>query len=81
MKNKAEFEFFNELSLFLSPENRNVAFWHSFDAKPAIKDTLESLGVPHTEIALILVNGESQPFSYRLMNNDKVKVYSVFYSK
>ena len=41
---------------------------------------IEALGVPHTEIDLILVNGKSVDFSYILRNEDRVSVYPVFES-
>jgi hypothetical protein len=43
-----------------------------------VKDIIESLGVPHTEIDLILVNGSSVDFAYKLVNEDNVSVYPVF---
>lgn len=45
-----------------------------------MKDLIESLGVPHTEVDLILVNGESVDFTYRLKPADRVSVYPVFES-
>ena len=41
---------------------------------------IEAIGVPHTEIDLILVNGESVDFSYILQDGDNVSVYPVFES-
>jgi uncharacterized protein with PIN domain len=39
---------------------------------------IESLGVPHTEVDLILANGESVDFSYRLKPGDRISVYPPF---
>jgi len=41
---------------------------------------IEALGVPHTEIDLILVNGKSVDFNYILQDEDLVSVYPVFES-
>jgi uncharacterized protein with PIN domain len=41
---------------------------------------VEALGVPHTEIDLILVNGKSVNFNYVIMGGDDVSVYPVFES-
>ena len=41
---------------------------------------IESLGVPHTEVELILVNGQSVDFSYVVRNDDRISVYPVFES-
>ncbi|MEW5813956.1 MAG: Mut7-C RNAse domain-containing protein [Spirochaetota bacterium] len=78
--NEAVFRFYEELNDFLPPEKKKLSFFHAFDGKPSIKDTIESLGVPHTEIDLILVNGNPVDFSYQLRNGDRVAVYPVFES-
>lgn len=39
---------------------------------------IESLGVPHTEVELVLVNGESVGFGHRLHDGDRVAVYPTF---
>jgi hypothetical protein len=55
MRHAAEFRFYEELNDFLPPARRKQSFTHGFDGTPAVKDTIESLGVPHTEVDLILV--------------------------
>jgi hypothetical protein len=55
--------FYAELNDFLSRNQKQVAFQHFFLGHPAIKDMIESLGVPHTKVALILVDKESADFS------------------
>ena len=42
------------------------------------KHMIEALGVPHTEVELILVNGESADFSRLLQDGDRVAVYPRF---
>jgi uncharacterized protein with PIN domain len=39
---------------------------------------VEGLGVPHTEVDLILVNGTSVDFGHRIVEGDRVSVYPVF---
>lgn len=78
IRNRAEIRFYAELNDFLPRRRRFVTFEHAFDGQPSIKDMIESLGVPHTEIDLILVNGESVDFSYLVQNGDRVSVYPVF---
>src|SRR5262249_23065702 len=46
--------------------------------RASIKDVIESLGVPHTEVDLILVNGESVDFSYHVQDGDRISVYPMF---
>lgn len=74
------FRFYEELNDFLAPQRRKVRFPVSFRNSPAVKDTIESLGVPHTEIDVILVNGVSVGFSYRLHSGHDIAVYPVFES-
>ena len=77
---RAEFRFYAELSDFLPLERRQRAISHEFEGNPSIKDTIEAIGVPHPEVDLILVNGESVGFDYHLQNGDQVSVYPVFES-
>jgi len=74
----ALFRFYAELNDFLAPHRRFVAFSHPCDGRSTVKDMIESLGVPHTEVDLILVNGESVNFSCRVQSSDRVSVYPVF---
>ncbi len=77
---RAVFRFYAELNDFLPAARRQVAFeWH-FQGGPAVKDAVESLGVPHTEVDLILVNGRSVGFDHLLQDGDRVSVYPVFES-
>jgi len=79
-KKEAIFRFYEELNDFLPIYRRKKPFVYSFTGTPAVKDAVEALGVPHTEIDLILVNGKSVDFRYQLKNDDKVSVYPVFES-
>lgn len=72
--------FYAELNDFLPRKNRQVAFNHCFFGQPSVKDLIESLGVPHTEVDLVLINGESVEFSRRVNDGDYISVYPVFES-
>jgi len=76
----AHFRFYEELNDFLPPERRKVGFEHAFAGRPAVKDVIEALGVPHTEVDLILMNGESVDFPSPLMDGAHVSVYPMFES-
>lgn len=76
----ANFRFYEELNDFLGPEFHKRDIEYRFDGRPAIKDPVEVLGVPHSEIDLILVNNESVGFDYQLQHRDRVAVYPVFES-
>ena len=78
--NQAYFRFYAELNDFLPVNKRKTTFAHCLNNSASIKDTLEALGVPHTEIDLILANGESVDFSYLVRDGDKFSIYPVFES-
>jgi len=77
---KGIFRFYEELNDFLPKHRRKTDFEAEFKGKRSIKDMIEALGVPHTEIDLILVNGKSVDFNYILQDEDLVSVYPVFES-
>ena len=74
----ATFRFYEELNDFLPPARRS----HEFDCACAraatTKHMIEALGVPHTEVELVLVNGESVGFDRLLKDGDRVAVYPKF---
>jgi hypothetical protein len=74
----ATFRFYEELNDFLPPERRKREFAHEFAHRGSIKDMIESLGVPHTEIDVIMVNGESVGFDRIVTDGDRIAVYPMF---
>jgi len=76
----AKFRFYAELNDFLPQEKRQRTFTHVFELSASVKDMIEALGVPHTEIDLILANGQSVDFSYLVHDGDHISVYPVFES-
>jgi len=75
---ECEFRFYEELNDFLAPARRKRAFRHRLHGTPAVKDSIEALGVPHTEVDLILVDGVPVRFTHRLHGGERVAVYPVF---
>lgn len=67
--------FYGALNRFLLPDYRHRIFFHAVKGIPAIKDTLEALGVPHTEIDCVVVNGRCVRFSYQIRGGERVRVY------
>lgn len=78
--NRVLFRFYAELNDFLENGRRFRSFVHEFLTKVPVKDAIEGLGVPHTEVDLVLVNGESVAFSHPLGDGDRVSVYPMFES-
>ncbi len=76
----ARFRFYAELNDFLPPERRFQEFGYEFLDIATVKDRIESFGVPHTEVDLILVNGRPVDFAYRVADGDRVSVFPVFES-
>lgn len=74
----ATFRFYEELNDFLPPGRRGGEFASRFAERATVKQAIEALGVPHTEVELILLNGESVGFGYLLGDGDRVAVYPKF---
>jgi uncharacterized protein with PIN domain/sulfur carrier protein ThiS len=81
----ATFRFHAELNDFL-PRNavlvRNRVPFETivsidFSGHETVKHLLESLGIPHTEVDVILVNGQSVGFDCRLAQGDRVDVFPI----
>jgi len=79
-EHEAQFRFYEELNDFLPRPRRKQTVHYDFNGHPAIKDPIEALGVPHTEVDLVVANGESVGFGYQLQPGDRVAVYPVFES-
>ncbi len=77
---RVQLRFYEELNDFLAPALRKVDITHTFDRRASVKDMIESFGVPHTEVDIILVNGQSVDFSYIVQDGDRISVYPMFES-
>ncbi len=71
----AIFRFYGNLNDFLATPHKNAEIPYSYNGAPGIKDAIEALGIPHVEVDVILVNGASVAFDYRLHKGDIVDVY------
>lgn len=74
------FRFYEELNDFLPAQRRKRDFQVGFKGRESVKDMIEALGVPHTEVDLILVNGKSVDFRYIIQHGDRISVYPTFES-
>lgn len=72
--------FYSELNDFLRNHPKKEDIRYSFQGRRSIKDLIESFGVPHVEVDLILVNGISTGFDYIVKNGDRISVYPMFES-
>jgi uncharacterized protein len=67
-----------ELNDFLPAVSRGVTVRRPFRSHQTVKDVLEAMGIPHTEVDLILVNGSSRGFGYRPSVGDRISAYPMF---
>lgn len=75
---RAELRFYAELKDLLKDEESSPLVIHTFDVPGSVKDVIEGHGVPHTEVDLVLANGESVDFGYQVQDGDRISVYPVF---
>jgi uncharacterized protein with PIN domain len=71
----AIFRFHTTLNDFLPKDKRQVRITVTFNGHETVKHLIESLGAPHTEVDVILINGISVDFSNQLADGDQVDIY------
>lgn len=74
----ATFRFYEELNDFLAPDRRKREFDYDCAQAATVKNAIEAVGIPHTEVELIIANGKSVDFSYRVSEGDRIAVYPMF---
>jgi uncharacterized protein len=67
-----------ELNDFLPADWRGVTVRRPFRGHQTVKDVLEAMGIPHTEVDLVLVNGDSRGFGHRPSPGDRIAAYPMF---
>ncbi|MUL67906.1 hypothetical protein BOO86_25770 [Mycobacterium sp. CBMA 234] len=78
MSGAVELRSYAELNDFLPADVRYVAQLRPVRPHQTVKDVVEAAGIPHTEIDLILVNGESVDFGHHPLPGDRIAAYPVF---
>ncbi|WP_082973124.1 Mut7-C RNAse domain-containing protein [Mycobacterium sp. E2497] len=73
-----EVRVYAELNDFLAAESRGTTVRRPFRPHQTVKDVLEAMGIPHTEVDLILVNGSPRDFAYRPGFGDRIAAYPTF---
>jgi uncharacterized protein with PIN domain len=77
MTQQISIRFYQLLNDFLPEEQREKGVICDYLQPRSVKDLIESIGVPHTEVDLIIVNGESVDFDYLVQADDDISVYPV----
>ena len=75
---RATLRFYGDLGDLASGADRGGVAEVPVAAPRSVKDAIESLGVPHTEVDLVVVNGDSVGFDAALSPGDRVAVYPPF---
>lgn len=76
----ATFRFYGELNDFIAPARRRREFESPCARAATTKHMIEALGVPHTEVELVLLNGEPAGFDRLIEDGDRIAVYPAFSS-
>ena len=74
---RVRLKFHDDLSFFLKSKTTSEVIERNLGEKTSVKDVIESCGVPHPEVDLILVNGEPVDFSYPIAKDADIDLYSV----
>lgn len=64
-----------DLDFFLRSRTRGKTVERGLIEKTSVKDVIESCGVPHPEVDLIVVNGEPVDFGYGLTGDAEIEIY------
>ena len=73
----ARLTFHGDLAFFLKQTETGQTILRTLNEKTSVKDVIESCGVPHPEVDLILVEGVPVDFSYALQRNTAIEVHPV----
>ena len=74
---KVRLRFHGDLNVFLGSKTGDAVIERQLAEKTSIKDIIESCGIPHPEVDLILVDEEPVGFDRTLANEAKVDAFTV----
>lgn len=77
---EVEVRFYGELNDLLPPQWRARGVVRSLEVPTTVKDLVEGFGVAHTDVDVIVVDGESAGFDRRVGGGERIAVYPVFES-
>lgn len=73
----ATFRFHDDLGLFLGRQLRGQAFAYRCARAATLKNAIEALGVPHTEVGEVTVNGEPATLQRVVREHDVIEIRPV----
>jgi sulfur carrier protein ThiS len=68
---KAVFHFQSQLWIFLNKAKREGAFEYDCARAATLKNAIEALGIPHTEVGAVRVNGEPATLQRRRLHRSR----------
>jgi uncharacterized protein len=74
---RVRLKFHDDLTFFLKSKTSNEVIERNLDEKTSVKDVIESCGVPHPEVDLILVNSKPVDFSHPIIKDADIDLYPV----
>ncbi len=69
--------FYGDLGIFVKNKDKLQPIRRLLSYKTSVKDVIESFGVPHPEVDLIVVNGQPVDFSFHLEADTALEVYPI----
>jgi sulfur carrier protein ThiS len=74
------FRFYGHLNDFLPPFRRGLRFRQALGTRWSVSDALAAVGVPHSRVDVVVVNGTPVDLSCVLEDGDRVAIYPPFRS-
>jgi uncharacterized protein with PIN domain len=74
---KVRLRFHGDLNVFLGSKAGDAAIERSLAEKTSIKDIIESCGIPHSEVDLILIEDQTVGFDHTLAKDTRVEIFPV----
>jgi hypothetical protein len=66
---------YGDLDFFLGSRTRGEKVDRHLSEKTSVKDVIESCGIPHPEVDLILLNGKAVDFAYAVTGDAEIELY------
>jgi hypothetical protein len=66
---------YGDLDFFCGSRTRGGKVERDLSEKTSVKDVIESCGIPHTEVDLILVNGKAVDFAYAVTGDAEIELF------
>lgn len=72
---QARLSFHPDLSTFINRVTEGGTFLYEFSDRPSVKHVYESLGLPHTEVREVRVNGHAESDDWILQDGDRIEIF------